>query len=139
MKPLDADARTLLDGANFAHLATLMPDGSPKVDPVWVGREGDRVLVATDAKSLKARNTALDSRVALSVIAYDDPYFQVLIRGRVSEHRGDDALECLDNLSEKYLRGPFPRRRWSSRIVLVITPEVVRSYRSSLRHPEATH
>lgn len=139
MKPLDADARTLLDGANFAHLATVMPDGSPKVDPVWVGRDGDLVLVATDAKSLKARNTALDDRVALSVVAYDDPYFQVLIRGRVSERRADDALACLDALSEKYLHGPFPRRRWSSRLVLVITPDVVRSYRSPLRHPEATN
>lgn len=138
MKALDADAKTLLDGANFATLATLMPDGWPKADPVWVGREGDVVLVATDAKSLKARNVDLDDRVALSVISLDDPYFQVLIRGRVTERRADDNLEYLDALSEKYLGTPFPRRRWSSRIVLVITPEVVRSYRSPLRHPEVT-
>ena len=63
-KTLDADVRRLLDGANFASLATLMPDGSPKVEPVWVGREEDLVLVATDARSLKGRNLAADGRVA---------------------------------------------------------------------------
>ena len=41
---LSDDARRLLDGANFGHLSTLMPDGAPKVEPVWVAREGDRVL-----------------------------------------------------------------------------------------------
>jgi Pyridoxamine 5'-phosphate oxidase len=38
------EVKALLDGANFAHLATLMPDGSPQSAPVWVGREGDRIL-----------------------------------------------------------------------------------------------
>ena len=43
------DARRLLDGANYGHLATLFADGAPKVDPVWVGREGDLVLVEVTA------------------------------------------------------------------------------------------
>ena len=132
--PLDDDARRLLDGRNFGHLATLMPDGTPKVDPVWVGREGDRVLVATDAKSLKARNASRDARVGLSVVAFDDPYDQVLLRGRVVEVRPDDDLACLDALAMKYLGEPFARRRWSQRVVLVIEPSVVRSYRSPLQH-----
>lgn len=131
---LGPDAQRLLDGANFGHLSTLMTDGSPKVDPVWVGREVDRVLVTTDAKSLKARNAERDARVALSVVAFDDPYDQVLIRGRVTEVRSDQELVVLDALSEKYLSEPFPRRRWSRRVVLVIDPEVVRHYRSPLRH-----
>jgi len=45
--PLSPDVRALLDEPNFAHLATLMPDGSPQSAPVWVGVEGDHVLVAT--------------------------------------------------------------------------------------------
>lgn len=131
---LDDDARRLLDGRNFGHLATLMPDGTPKVDPVWVGREGDLVLVATDGKSLKAQNAARDARVGLSVVAFDDPYDQVLLRGRIVEVRPDDDLACLDALSMKYLGEPFARRRWSQRVVLVIEPRVVRSYRSPLQH-----
>ncbi|HKZ06398.1 MAG TPA: pyridoxamine 5'-phosphate oxidase family protein, partial [Methylomirabilota bacterium] len=54
---LTADAKALIDRPNFAHLATLMPDGSPQSTPVWVGREGDRLLVCTSDGSLKGRNT----------------------------------------------------------------------------------
>jgi PPOX class probable F420-dependent enzyme len=109
-----------------------MPDGAPKVEPVWIAREGDRVLVATDARSIKARNAARDPRVALSITAFDDPYEQLLIRGRVAEVRPDGDLAALDALSAKYLGGPFPRRRWSQRVVLVIVPSVARHYRSPL-------
>ena len=100
---LDDDARRLLDGANFAHLTTLQAGGQPKSDVVWVGREGDRLLVATDAKSIKARNVAIDPRVSISVVSFGDPYDQLLIRGRVVEVRSDDELVVLDALSQKYL------------------------------------
>jgi PPOX class probable F420-dependent enzyme len=128
------EARRLFEGANYGHLATLMKSGSPKVDPVWVAVEGDLVLVATDAKSIKAVNIARDPRVALSVTAFDNPYDQVLVRGRVVEVRADDDMAVLDALSLKYLGVPFPRRRWSKRVVLVIAPDVARHYRSPLHH-----
>jgi PPOX class probable F420-dependent enzyme len=133
-RSLSDDARRLLDGANFAHLATVMPDGAPKVEPVWVGRDGNLALVATDGKSLKSRNVRLDPRVALSVTAQENPYEQLLIRGRVSEVRPDDDLAILDALSQKYLGTPFARRRWSSRIVLAIEADIARYYLSPLRH-----
>jgi nitroimidazol reductase NimA-like FMN-containing flavoprotein (pyridoxamine 5'-phosphate oxidase superfamily) len=60
------NVKQLLDRSNFAHLATLMEDGSPLSTPVWVGREGDRIIVCTSGKSLKARNTQRDPRVAIS-------------------------------------------------------------------------
>lgn len=129
------DARRLLDGVNYAHLATLMADGGPKVEPVWVELEGDLVLVATDAKSIKALNVERDTRVALSITAFDDPYDQLLVRGRVVEIRPDDDLVVLDRMSQKYLGAPFPRRRWSRRLVLAIAADVARHYRSSLKHP----
>lgn len=135
MVHLDDDARRLLDGANYAHLATLQPSGAPKNDVVWVGREGDLVLVATDAKSLKVRNVTADPRVSLSVVSFTDPYDQLLLRGRVVEVRADDDLAVLDALSQKYLGEPFPRRKWSQRVVLVIEPAQARAYRSALRDP----
>ena len=122
MVRLDDDAQRLLDGANYGHLSTLMADGSPKVEPVWVGREGNLVLVTTDAKSIKALNAARDPRVALSVVAFDNPYDHLLIRGNVVEIRDDDELIAMDALSQKYLGASFPRRRWSKRVVLVIAP-----------------
>lgn len=137
MKRLTADAARLVDAPNFAHLATLMPDGAPKVEPVWIGRDGDLLLVATDAKSLKARNVVQDARVAVSVTSDDNPYEQLLVRGVVSEIRADDDLAVLDALSLKYLGEPFARRRWSARVVLVIRPDVVRHHVSPLRRPNA--
>jgi len=133
-KPLDADVRRLLDAPNFAALATLMPDGSPKVEPVWVGREGDHVLIATDSRGLKGRNLELDKRVALSVTDYANPYEQALIRGAVVETRDDNDLVVLDRLSHQYLGKPFPRRKWSSRVVYVIEAHLARYYASPLEH-----
>jgi PPOX class probable F420-dependent enzyme len=132
---LGPESRRLLDGVNFAHLATLMADGAPKVEPVWVELDGDVVLVATDAKSIKAINVERDARVALSVTAFDNPYDQLLVRGRVVEIRPDDDLVVLDRMSQKYLGTPFPRRRWSKRLVLAIAADVARHYQSSLIHP----
>jgi PPOX class probable F420-dependent enzyme len=134
---LDDNARRLLDGPNYGHLATLMADGSPKVEPVWVGREGDRVLITTDAKSIKAINAARDPRVALSVVNFADPYDQLLVRGKVIETRDDDDLVTMDAMSQKYLGASFPRRRWSKRIVLVVAPSLARYYKSPLRHQGA--
>jgi PPOX class probable F420-dependent enzyme len=131
---LSDQAKRLLDGANFAHLSTLQSDGSPKVEPVWVGREGDRVLVTSDAGTLKGRNIERDPRVALSIIDFDNPYDQLLIRGRVVEVRPDDDLSVLDALSQRYTSAPFPRRKWKRRAVYVIEPSVARHYRSPLVH-----
>lgn len=136
-KRLSEDMKRLIDAASFAHLATLQPDGAPKVEPVWLGREGDRLLVATDRRSLKARNIEGDPRVAISLVARDNPYEQLLIRGRVVETRNDDDLVGLDALSQAYLGKPFPRRKWSSRVLYVIEPTVARHYVSPLRDPRA--
>lgn len=135
MITLSEDAKRLLDETNFGHLSTLMPDGSPKVDPVWVAREGDCVLVTSDARSLKAINVGIDNRVALSVLSFDDPYDQLLVRGRVIEVRPDPELAVLDEFSLKYLGVPFGRRKWSERVVLVIEPSLARAYTSPLRDP----
>jgi PPOX class probable F420-dependent enzyme len=129
---LSAEVKRVLDGRCFAHLATLQPDGAPKVEPVWVGREDEHVLVATDERTLKGRNMRRDPRVALSIIDLENPYEQVLIRGRVIEVRPDRDLAGLDSLAHKYLGRPFPRRDWPSRAVYVIEADVARFYRSPL-------
>ena len=65
---------------------------------------------------------------------YRNPYEQVLIRGRVIETRDDNDLVVLDALSEQYLGKPFPRRKWSSRVVYVVAATVARYYKSPLEH-----
>src|SRR6266849_3776354 len=119
-QPLSAEIKQLLDRPNFAHLATLMADGSPQSVPVWVGREGDRILVCTGEGSLKARNTRRDPRVALSVVDFHDPYTEAQLRGRVVDRRPDPQLKYYDLFSQKYIGKPWPYRDEKSPIVLVI-------------------
>lgn len=123
---LPPEARALIDRPNFAHLATLMPDGSPQSVPVWVGREGDRLLVCTSEGSLKGRNTRRDPRVALSIVDFRDPYEEVQLRGRVVERRPDPDLGIMDPVSHKYTGKPFPMRTPEGRVALVIEIDKVR-------------
>src|SRR5574342_1394400 len=100
-QPLSQEIKQLLDRPNFAHLATLMPDGSPQSVPVRVGREGDRLLVCTGEGSLKGKNTRRAPRVALSIVDFTNPYEEVQLRGRVTERRSDPDLKLMDPISHK--------------------------------------
>jgi PPOX class probable F420-dependent enzyme len=107
---LSEDVRKLIDGPNFAHLATIMRDGSPQSAPVWVLREGDRILVGTAEGSLKARNARRDPRVALSIVDVEDPYREAQFRGRVVEFRPDPSFAVKDVTARKYTGKEFPWR-----------------------------
>src|SRR5262249_53729680 len=120
---LSAEIRQLLDRPNFAHLATLMPDGSPHSVPVWVGREADRIVICTGESSLKAKNTRRDARVAISIVDFDDPYSEGMLRGRIVERRADPDLKILDPISRKYTGQPFPMRSPEGRVALIIEVE----------------
>ena len=117
---LSSDIKSLIDRPNFAHLSTLMSDGSPQSVPVWVGREDDQVLICTGESSLKARNTLRDPRVALSLIDLHNPYEEVQLRGRVVERRPDRDFHYMDLISHKYTGKPFPFRSPEGRVALVI-------------------
>jgi PPOX class probable F420-dependent enzyme len=121
---LPNDVKRLLNGPNFAHLATLMPNGSPQVAAVWVMVDGDSVLVGANERSQRSRNVARDARVALSITSQDDPYDEATIRGRVVEIRRDSNLEFMDRVSQKYISTTWPLRQTiNTSIVLVIEPD----------------
>jgi len=131
---LSPEVKQLIDRPNFAHLATLMPDGSPQSVPVWVGREGDRIVVCTGESSLKAKNTRRDPRIALSIVDFTNPYEEVQIRGRVIERRPDPDLKAMDPISHKYTSKPFPFRNPEGRVALVIEVEKVRYTKLPFEH-----
>lgn len=136
--PLSDDVKALIRGANFAHLSTLMADGSPQAAPVWVELDGDRILVATGEGSLKARNTRRDARVALSVVAYDNPYVEAQLRGRVAERWKDADFRIMDRISRKYTGKEFPmRQNPEQRVVLVIEVDRARFTRLPFTHAPA--
>ena len=121
--------RKLFEEANFGHLATLMPDGSPQVTPVWVDFDGRYVLVNTAEGRQKARNIRRDPRIAIDVIRQGDAYAFASVRGRVVEITSEGAEEHIDRLAKKYLgRDKYPfRQPGERRIILKIAPEHVSS------------
>ena len=131
---LSDDIKQLLDRANFAHLATLMPDGSPQSVPVWVGRDGDRIVICTGETSLKASNTFRDPRVAFSLVDFRDPYAEVQIRGHVVERRPDPDLRVMDPISVKYTGKPFPFRNPEGRVALFIEVDKARYTKLPFEH-----
>jgi len=131
---LSPEAKSLIDRPNFAHLATLMPDGSPQSVPVWVGREGERLVICTGEGSLKAKNTRHDPRVALSIVDFDNPYEEVQIRGRVVERRPDSDFKTMDAISHKYTGKPFPFRSPEGRVALIIAVEKERYTKLPFQH-----
>jgi PPOX class probable F420-dependent enzyme len=136
--PLSEEIRTLLRGPNFAHLATLMADGSPQVAPVWVDLEGDRILVGTSETSLKGKNTKGDPRVGISVVGQDNPYLEAQIRGRVVERRADPRFEIKDRIARKYTGKPFPwRNDPDQQVILVIEADRARHAALPFKHTPA--
>ncbi len=126
--PLPKKAKEILSKKTFAHLATLMSDGSPQVTPVWVDYEGDRIVINTAEGRVKPRNMRHDPRVALSATDPDNPYEAVVVRGRVDEMTHEGADEHIDAMAKKYLgkdRYPF-RQTGEQRVKVYIEPEVVK-------------
>lgn len=132
--PLTPEVRSLLSRPNFAHLSTLTPDGSPHNSPVWIGLEDDRILVGTGESSVKVRNTRRDTRIALSMVDFHDPYEEVQIRGQVAEFRDDSDFKVMDAISHKYIGREFPLRHPVGRVALVIEVDKARYTKLPFQH-----
>ncbi|MDT0305387.1 PPOX class F420-dependent oxidoreductase [Streptomyces sp. DSM 44917] len=124
----DESTRAILDGKNFATVATLLPGGAPQTSVVWIDREEDAVVFSTTAHRRKARNLAADPRVSLTVFALDNPYRSVEIRGR-AELIEDPDKELPRRLSHKYLGQDPPNESPEERRLIVrVRPERVISF-----------
>jgi PPOX class probable F420-dependent enzyme len=118
-EPLPAEVRDLLDAPNYVHLTTLRKDGSPRSWVVWVGLEGDHILVCTGDGAWKAKDMVGDARVSLSVADFANPYRMAAVQGRVVEVRDDSDSRFMDPISVKYTGQPFPMRG-AGRVCFVI-------------------
>ena len=137
--PIPGEVRELLNAPNYVHLATLRADGSPRNWVVWVGLEGDHILVCTSDAIWKAKDMRRDPRVALSVTDSADPYRMAAIQGRVVEIRPDQDCRYMDPISFKYTNAPFPSRG-SDRVCFVIAVEKAAQHTLSFAHnPAVTH
>jgi PPOX class probable F420-dependent enzyme len=109
----------------FANLATLMPDGSPQVTPVWIDYTDGVIRFNTAKGRVKARNLKAGSPVALAIMDPDEPYRYLQVRGRVCRLREEGADAHIDSLAKKYLgkdKYPF-RQPGEVRVMYEIEPK----------------
>jgi PPOX class probable F420-dependent enzyme len=122
------ETRKLLDGRNFATVATLDRDGAPQTSVVWFMRDGDTLVFSTTAGRQKARNLARDRRVSLTVFDIENPYHSVDIRGTV-ELVEDREKSLPRKLSQKYLdEDPPPEPEEMLRLIVRVTPQKVTGF-----------
>ena len=109
----------------FASLATLMPDGSPQVTPVWCDFDGEYVIVNSARGRVKDRNMRNNPRVALSIMDPKNPYRYLEIRGKVKEITEAGADEHINKMAKKYMNvDTYPYRAPGEvRVLYKITPE----------------
>ena len=87
----------------FASLATLMPDGTPQVTPVWCDYDGKNVIINSAKGRQKDRNLRREPHVSLAIIDPENPYRYVELRGHVSEITEQGAADHIDRMARKYL------------------------------------
>jgi PPOX class probable F420-dependent enzyme len=131
MAAIPADYLDLLQQKKaFAHLATIMPDGTPQVTPVWFDYTNGKVRVNSAKGRVKVRNMRQGAPVALSILDPDDPYRYIQIRGRVEHVTEEGASAHIDSLAKKYLgKDKYP---WAQpgqvRITFEIEPTAVQTH-----------
>jgi len=109
----------------FANFATLMPDGSPQVTPVWVDFDGTHVLVNSARGRQKDKNMQKNGRVALSILDPDNPYRYLQIMGTVDDITEEGADAHIDKMAKKYMgKDSYPfRNPQETRVVYKILPQ----------------
>ena len=113
----------------FADLATVMPDGTPQVTPVWFDLKDGLIRVNTARGRVKARNMREGAAVALSIMDPDNPYRYIQIRGRVRRVTEEGAREHIDSLAKKYIgKDKYPwSRPGEVRVMFEIEPSAVQT------------
>ena len=96
----------LTDKKAFAHLATVMPDGTPQVTPVWFFYEKGKFTVNTARGRVKDKNMTKNAHVALSIIDPDNPYAHVAVRGTITNITEDANEANINALTMKYMGQP---------------------------------
>ena len=106
----------------FLFLATMMPDGSPQVTPVWFDNDGEHILVNTNEGRTKDRNMKERPQVAIVIQDPADPYRYLQIRGKVVNFTREGADEHIDMLSHRYRDNSWRYNPEQKRIIFKIKP-----------------
>ncbi len=100
-------ARAVIESGRLAHLVTVNKDGSPHVTIVWVGLDGDEIVIGKLSSDQKVANLRRDPRVSLSIEAEGDQHGMqnyLVVEGTAAVTEGG-APELLGELAQRYI-GP---------------------------------
>ena len=124
-RPMIKDGvKALAQGKNFAALTTMMPDGQPQTQVMWVHCDDDHILINTEVHRRKFKNVEADPRVTVMIWEASNPYVFAEVRGRVVETvTGEAALTSINSLSHKYTGKDYAPEIESERVVLKIAPD----------------
>jgi PPOX class probable F420-dependent enzyme len=117
----------LLSKPAIASFATINPDGSPQVTPVWNDFDGTNILINTARGRKKTRNLDGNKRVALAIFDPQNPYRYLGIQGHVVEMTENGADAHIDKMAKKYLgKDKYPYRQPGEvRVIIKIAPDKV--------------
>ena len=104
------------------YLATLMPDGSPQVTPVWFSTEGEHILINTNEGRVKDKNMKARPKVAMTIQDPNDRYRYLGIRGEVVSYTTEGADGHINMLSIRYDDEPWTYKETQRRIIFRIKP-----------------
>ena len=101
----DKIKRMATEGRNIAAVTTMLPDGTPMTQPVWIDADDDHLLFNTEVERQKYRNLSRDPRATIVIIDSENPYIYAEVRGEmVDSVSGPEARAHIDQLSQKYTR-----------------------------------
>ncbi len=121
--------RDILEGKNFAYIATLMKDGSPQVTPVWIDLDGDTILFNTAEGRMKQKKLDRDGLVSIAVHDAANPYRYTQVRGAVEAKQFEGAEAHIDRMAKKYMDlDSYPYRNAAEkRVIYRIRPERIQT------------
>ncbi|OKI47342.1 PPOX class F420-dependent oxidoreductase [Micromonospora sp. CB01531] len=113
----------LLAEPQLAHVATIEPDGTPHVTPVWVDTDGEHIVFNTAVGRKKYRNIERNPSVAVSVVDKADDFRTLWVKG-TAEFVTEGADEHIDRMAKKYLgQDTYPfRQPGEERVIVRVTP-----------------
>ncbi len=100
---MKVEALALLEGLNFAQLATVNPEGTPHVDTLWFSYENEQMVVATTMATQKGKTLALNPNGFIVVTNKENPYEQLKMKVILSERRDGSSMEICDAISQRYI------------------------------------
>ena len=115
----------LLSTTALAHIATIMPDGSPHVTPVWFDFDGEHIRINTAVGRLKDKNVRRDPRVAISITDPAEPESALCVRGTVAEIVEDTDLTHMNRLTRKYRGNDWTRVPGQVRVIYKIRADKI--------------